>query len=214
MFKLTDYIIISVICFLLGIFLMSQYFAGKNYKKIIQPENSAVLALEVAKLTKTNADLRQEVQSLTKDLDSYRNSADAKQLAYDQYVSDADKFNLINGNQPIEGQGIVIQINGKMSTPEIVDLINAIKNSGAGIMSLNNVRLVINSNMDQFANRNSYEVKVLGNSKLLKSALERKGGIVEQIAGKDIKFNIVESDKVSIPSNTPIKFIYSKIISD
>ena len=97
MFKKTDYVIISIICFFLGIFLISQFYSEKAYEKIIQPENNAVLALEVAKLTKSNADLRFEVQNLTLDLDTYKNSTESRQKSFDQYLIDSERFDNING---------------------------------------------------------------------------------------------------------------------
>ena len=75
MFKKNDYVIISVICFFFGIFIYMQYRGANEYSQVTQPETNAILALEVSKLTKTNADLRQEVKKLTADLDTYKNSS-------------------------------------------------------------------------------------------------------------------------------------------
>ena len=212
MFKKTDYIIISIICFFLGVFLISQYYAGKNYQKVIQPENNAVLAIEVAKLTKTNADLRQEVQNLTADLDTYHSATVSRQASFDQYKSDTGRLDIINGSQGKTGQGVIVHITGSLITPQVVDLINAIKNIGAEIITINGQRLTLNTNLSIFSGKSSYEIKVIGNSNLLKTAMERKGGIVEHITSKDITFTIEENDNVEIPAGEVIKFNYAKII--
>jgi len=212
MFKKNDYIIISLICFFLGIFLVSQYYSGKEVKRIIQPENNEVLAIEVSKLTRTNADLRREAEDLTANLNSYRNSSLSSKKAYDQYLSDMEKFKTINGEKATSGQGIVIKIEGNLVTPQIVDLINAIKNMGAEIIEINGKRIVINTELGQFANQNPYEIKVLGNSALLKSAIERKGGIVEQISTKDIVFNVLGSDNIEIGSVNPLVLKYARVV--
>ncbi|MFA4995588.1 MAG: DUF881 domain-containing protein [Patescibacteria group bacterium] len=214
MFKKTDYIIISIICFFLGIFLISQYYSGKEYKAVIQPENNAVLALEVSKLTKSNADLRNEVQDLTLDLETYNNSTESRQKSYDQYLIDSERLDSINGAGSKTGQGVVIQIRGNLTTPQLVDLVNAIKNVGAEIISINDKRLVLNTTLDQYSNMQYYEVKVLGNSNLLKSAMERKGGIVDQITTKDIKFVILERESIEIPSGEQLKFNFAKVIKE
>lgn len=210
--KKTDYIILSVICFFLGIFLVSQYFSGKEYNKVIQPENNAVLALEVSKLTKSNAELRNEVQNLTSDLNSYNSSSESRKDAYDQYTADSSRLNTINGSLVETGQGVSIKVKGNLSTARIVDLINAIKNIGAEVISINEHRLVINTDLSQFSGMSYYEIKVLGNSNLLKTALERKGGIVEQLSSKDITFNIAEESSIVINKSDPIQFKYAKII--
>lgn len=214
MFKKTDYIIISIICFFLGIFLISQYYSGKEYKAVIQPENNAVLALEVSKLTKSNADLRNEVQNLTLDLETYNNSTESRQKSYDQYLIDSERLNNINGVTSKMGQGVVMQIRGNLTTPQLVDLINAIKNIGAEIISVNDERLILNTSLDRFSNMQYYEVKVLGNSSLLKSAMERKGGIVDQITTKDINFVILERENIEIPAGEQLKFNYAKVIKE
>ncbi|MCL5411030.1 MAG: DUF881 domain-containing protein [Patescibacteria group bacterium] len=214
MFKKNDYIIISIICFFLGIFLISQFYSGKEYKKIIQPENNAVLALEVAKLTKSNADLRNEVQNLTSDLESYKNSTESRQKSFDQYLVDTERLDSINSTSSKTGQGVVIQIKGNLSTAQIVDLVNAIKNIGAEIITINNQRLVLNTSFDKFSNLQYYEIEVLGNSSLLKSAMERKGGIVDQISTKDINFIIQEKDNIEIPAGEQLKFDYARIIKE
>jgi len=212
MFKKNDYIIISVICFFLGIFLVSQYYSGIEVLRVAQPENNEVLAIEVSKLTRSNAELRRETKDLTSTLDSYENSAQSSQKTYNQYLSDLDKFGIINGEKGATGQGIIINVSGNLSTPQLVDLVNAIKNIGSETLEINGKRVIINTEMSQFANQGHYEIKVLGNSKLLKTSMERKGGIVEQVGTKDVAFSIIESDKISIDTTSPIKFRYAKIV--
>jgi uncharacterized protein YlxW (UPF0749 family) len=212
MFKKVDYIIITIICFFLGIFLVSQYFSGKEFNKVIQPENNSVIALEVAKMTKTNTDLRREVQSLTDDLNIYQNSSRSSLDAYQKYEQDISRLRVINGEETKTGQGIVITISGNLNTPQIVDLINALKNIGSEIISINGTRLVINTELGQFAGKENYEIKVLGNSEILKSALERKGGIIDQIKNKEIVISLAKSENIVIKNGEPIQFKYAKVV--
>jgi uncharacterized protein YlxW (UPF0749 family) len=194
--------------------LVSQYYSGKEYVKLSQPENNAVLAIEVAKLTKGNAGLRTEVEKLTSDLASYRNSSESSKKAYDQYLSDQERFGVINGTKSISGQGVIINVDGALVTPQVVDLVNAIKNIGAEIIEINGKRLVINTNLGQFSGQNHCEIKVLGNSALLKSSMERKGGIIEQIQTKDIGFSVTENNNIEIGTTEAIRFKYAKIIDE
>lgn len=214
MLKKTDYIILSIICFFLGIFLISQFLSVKEYKKVIQPENNAVLALEVSKLTKANADLRREAVDLTTNLEAYQSSSLSQKNAYDQYSVDTERFDIINAAKAKSGQGVLIEVDGKLTTAQVVDLVNALKNIGAEIISVNNYRLALNTDLGRFDGMNKYEIKVLGNSNLLKSAIERKGGIIDQISTKDIKFNISEQDSIDISAGQPVQLNYAKIIKD
>lgn len=212
MFKKPDYILISIIGLFLGIFLVSQYYSTSNYKKVTQPQNNEVLAIEVAKLTKTNADLRSEIKKLTADLETYKSSSDSKKELYDKYLSDSQQLDIINGFSGKSGQGVVIQIEGGMTTAQIVDLINAVKNIGSELMMINGERVTLQSSFYKYSGMKSYEIKVLGNSRLLKSAIERKGGIMEQINGKDLKFSVFESDNIDIVPGKNASFKYGKVI--
>jgi len=211
-FKKSDYIIFSIICFFLGLIIVSQFLSTNKYNYVIQPENNAVLALEVSKQTKVNADLRREVQDLTTVLEEYKNSAESNQKTNSLYLKDMERLAFINGEKSKIGQGVIVTINGDLSTAQLVDLVNAIKNIGADIISINDTRLTINTNLNQFVNRGNINLKVIGNSKLLKTAMNRKGGIVEQISSKDIAINIDEKTDLEIPTGKPIQFKYSKII--
>jgi len=213
-FKKKDYVIISIICLFLGIFLVSQFYSSTEYKKITQPENSATLAIEVARLTKTNADLRQEVKKLTSDLDSYKDTSESGKKLYEKYLADKDQYDIVIGNATKTGQGVSIMVTGSLNTAQLVDLVNAIKNIGSDMISVNGKRLVINTELSQFSGKDKYKIDVLGNSKLLDSAIKRKGGILEQISTKDIKIEIVSADDIIMPSGDVLNFNYAKIISN
>ncbi|MEI7792487.1 MAG: DUF881 domain-containing protein [Candidatus Berkelbacteria bacterium] len=214
LFKKKDYLIISIICFFLGIFLVSQFHSSKEVKKISQPENSETLALEVSKLTKTNSDLRQEVKTLTSTLDSYKDTSESGKKLYEKYLSDKAQYDIIIGNAPKTGQGISVMVTGTLNTAQIVDLINAIKNIGSSMISINGKRLVVNTDLSQFAGKSDYKIDVLGNSKLLDSAIKRKGGILEQISTKDLKIDVISSDEIVMPKGETTDFVFAKIVTN
>lgn len=210
--KKTDYIIIFTTCFFLGVFIVSQYYAGGVYKKATKEENNAVLALEVSRASKSNSDLRQEVKKLTANLDSYRNSSQSEKSIYDQYTNESTRLDYINGVLPTSGQGVIINIEGVMDTPQLVDLINSIRNIGTDYISLNDQRILVNTGLSKFTGMKKYDIKIMGNSQLFQSALTRKGGIVEQILTKDLKISVITSENIEIPSGELINLNYAKIV--
>jgi len=211
--KKYDFVIISIVCFIFSVVIFSQIISAKEYKTLIEPENNAVLALEVAKLNKSNADLRQEVKKLTNDLDTYKNHSQSYEELQKKYKSDLEKFEILNGTLPATGQGVVIKIQGKLSTPELVDLANAIKNIGAGLISINDTRLTLYTDIYQFSQAQEYTIRVLGNGQLLKSAIDRRGGILEQLNMKDKKVSISEIETMTIPmSQINFNFDHARII--
>jgi len=214
MFKKSDYLIISILLFFLGIFVVTQYKAGKEYIKAIRPETNEVLAVEVSKLTKSNSDLRTQVRTLTLDLDVYKNSSESKKALYDKYTKDLEGLSIINGFSQKTGQGVLLKVEGKMATPQIVDLINAIKNIGSDLIVINETRIMINTDLSKFKDLDRYSIFIYGNGKMLKSALERRGGIVEQISTKDMKILVEEKDNIVIPKGSSIVTKYSKSINN
>lgn len=215
MFKRPDYIAISIVCFLFAILVVIQVKSAKNYRNITQPETNAVLALEVARLTESNANLRTEVKSLTESLDKYKTSSANRQTAFAQYQNDSNRYDLINGATGTKGQGIIINVNGTLNLPEVVDLVNAIKNVGGELIAINDSRLVLNTSLYPYVNQSSLQFKVLGNSNLLQSSLQRKGGIIEQISSKDIKFNINKENELTIPPvKNGMQFKYARPINN
>jgi uncharacterized protein YlxW (UPF0749 family) len=212
MFKKADKIILATVGFFLGIFFVTQFYSTQAIKKVTQPENNEVIVLEVAKLSKTNADLRTEVKTLTVNLDSYNNSNQTAQDTLLQYQNDIVRYDNINSAKSISGQGVIISIDDMLLIPQIVDLVNAIKNIGYESIQVNNVRLSINTNLGQFSGLPKYEIIVLGNSKLIKSALERKGGIIEQITINKNKYSIEEKTNLEIREGKPLQLKYAKVV--
>lgn len=212
MAKKADNFVLALIGLFLGIFIITQYYSGKNITRVSQPENNEILALEVAKLTKANADLRVEVKDLTNNLSTYRSSTESHKTAYDQYLNDVERFDVINGLKATSGQGVLIRVEGNLITPQLVDLINAVKNIGAELIQVNGTRLSLNSDLSNFSGLDHYEIVVLGNSKLIKSAMERKGGIIEQIKTKELNIYVEEKEDIGISSGKTINFNYAKII--
>ena len=213
MFKKTDIVVVSAVALLLGVFVVTQFYSAKDYKKATEPQNNEVMAIEVANLTKANAGLRQEAVDLTQSLDSYKNASESSKKSQEAYLADIDRYDVINGLKRAEGQGVIVGVDGLLSSPQITDLINAIKNIGGELIAINGERIEINTYLAKYSGMKKYEIKVLGNGNLFKSALERKGGIVEQISNKDIHFSISEQTNLEVPVGEAIKFNYAKIVN-
>lgn len=209
-----DIALITIVLFILGIIVMSQFFSTKSVKKILQPESSDVMALEIEKTAKTNANLKHQIDESTKDLNGYITASSDRSKAYDQYLKEIHFLDEVNGQIDEKGEGVIISIDQKLSTAQLVDLINALKNIGALVIEINGKRISINYFVDSNLINSPYTIKAIGNSTVLESALKRKGGIVEQIENKSTSINIAKNDSILIPKDLPINFVWSKIISN
>jgi uncharacterized protein YlxW (UPF0749 family) len=91
------------------------------------------------------------------------------------------KYQILLGQTEVYGQGIIINMNHTMVLTQIVDFVNALRNSGAEAISINNQRILTNTPFEQFDGKDSYEIKVIGNKDVLYDAITRPGGIFELI---------------------------------
>jgi len=81
----------------------------------------------------------------------------------------------------VTGPGIEINFDDKVSSTQMVDLINAIKNIGCEVIAINDQRVVLNTSISEGFFNSPTNVKAIGDKELLFQALERTGGILEQI---------------------------------
>lgn len=213
MFKRNDYIIIALICFILGFAAISQYFAGKKVKSLTQPETNEVMAVEIEKVAKNNASLKLQVADLTKDYNDYNNSSRDKIESEKKTQNEIDRLNATIGSKALSGQGVKISINEVLSTANLVDLMDALKNIGAEAISVNDQRININTFISGSNYTYPMTVLALGNSNVLESALNRKGGIVEQITSKNVRIGVEKEDSLVISEGNPIGFNYAKIVN-
>ncbi len=213
MIKRIDIVILTIILFILGIAIATQFYSGKNAEKIIQSESNEIMAVEIAKVAKTNASLKTQVDELTQDLNEYTSASASRSQALARFQQESQELDQINGSSSLTGQGVVIKINEAISTDQLVDLINALDNVGAGAIAINNSRVVLNSYLDANSFVASYEIKALGNASVLESALTRKGGIMELFLAKGNQLELKKFEQLTVPVGQVIELHYATIVN-
>jgi len=207
MFQKKDFIIIALVCFILGFLLVRQLYLSTETQRIKKGEEEQLLALEISRLIKANTDLRLEIQELATTAEKYRRSLEDKKSATEEVSKNLEKYKIIAGVTRIEGPGVEIKIESDMAKEQMVDLVNALRNIGIEGISINGRRLTISSyfaagQSGLFLNgqklEKPYTIWVIGNAPLIKEALERKGGIIEQlqVETKEGQIKIEERDKL------------------
>jgi len=189
-FQKKDFIIIAIICYFLGFLLIRQLYFSDETQRIKKGEEEQLLALEISRLIRANADLRLEIQELSATAEKYRRSLEDKKSASEEVSKNLEKYKIIAGTTRIYGSGVEVKIDSDVTKEQMVDLVNSLKNIGIEGISINGKRLAISSyfTADQgglFMNgqrlEKPYTIWVIGNAPLIKEALERKGGIIEQL---------------------------------
>ena len=207
MFQKKDLFIFILVFLVLGILLVRQFYTSKETKKLEQSEENQLLALEISRLIKANTDLRLEINELATTLEKYQKSWQDRKSAFEEVEKNLEKYKILAGTTEIKGPGIEVTIDGELDKEQMVDLINAFKNIGVESLSVNGKRLIISSyfaaNQEGlFLNgmklEKPYIILAVGNAPLIKEALERKGGIIEQIQSseKDIKIKVEKREEI------------------
>lgn len=181
MFKKKDYLIILVVSLILGYVLAQQFYLQQKVKKVTQPDNTTALAMEVSEFIKNNAKLKKERTDALNQLDKLNQSANDSIKANETIQENLVTYKILLGIAPVIGEGVTITLDQEVQSPQMIDLINAIKNIGADAVSINDTRIGPTTAIDSGVYYPPTVVKVIGDKDLLADSLERSGGIIDQI---------------------------------
>mgnify|MGYP001121682455 CR=1 FL=1 len=138
-------------------------------------------ALRISRLYSDNEKLRKQVnerQSQLSDLqDASTSSGDLQQLL----EADQRKYKVMIGDGVVEGSGVIVNIQHTMVLTQLIDFVNALKNSGADSISINEKRITVDTALNEFDGKNAFYIKVIGDKEVLYSSLTRPGGVFELI---------------------------------
>jgi len=123
---------------------------------------------------------------------------------------DLDRIAAFGGLRAIEGQGIVIEIEGLFDTTAVNDLIYELRNSGAEAIAVDDLRITASSvavkgtadiEIDGVPIGRSFTISAIGSPPGLKSAIERPGGILTLLEQSiDAVFTIEQATSLLIPA--------------
>jgi len=201
-----DWIVLLLAAIVLGLVVAIRYYS------IIKPSlieaDDQILAVEIEKIVKTNSELKNQISNLTQKNQNYKESISDKNKLESQINKELSELRVINSEAEIRGQGVEIELNGRLFESQMIDLINAIKNIGCDAIAVNNNRFDLYSPVDISKYGQPIKIQIVGNSSLISSALSRKGGIIEQLKNKSIDVKIEKIDNLILPKAEENNFIY------
>lgn len=182
-----DSIIILIVSLILGYILAQQFFLQQRVKVVTQPENNSSLAIEVAELIKNNTKLKKEHTDALGQLDKLNQSTNNSIKANETIQENLTTYKTLLGIVPISGQGVVITLDEEIQSPQMIDLINAIKNIGCEAIAINDTRIGFTSAINNGTYYPPTVIKVVGDQELLADSLQRTGGIIDQIGNGNVE---------------------------
>lgn len=201
---------IFLISIFLGFIIILQIEAARDYRKINSSSNASELTSKVVLLTKEVDLEKTKIADLQKKHEEYQQALNNNQASSKLVAFDLDKLQKFLGQKEAKGPGVEIIIETKLSLEEMTDFINNLKNINVEALSLNDQRLTLflafGKDQGELTLNNkkispSYNIEAIGNPDVLKEALERKGGIVDQLnKTESVKIEITKKSDLVLPA--------------
>lgn len=221
----TQYILF-IIFVILGLLLATQIKVQPSSKQKLEAETSEDLGEIINNLNTESNKMRNEIADLRITLSESKLATYNQNEILNEAARSLNNLKIFNGMLPVKGKGIYIEVIDKneiLTSYDINELVQELKNGGAEIISVNENRVVVHTYfidrdesiiMDGNDIRPPYRIKAIGNQNVLISAIKLPGGIIDalkSLSGVNIdiqKDNLIEiepsKNKIKVKESTPI----------
>ncbi|MEE1296529.1 MAG: DUF881 domain-containing protein [Bifidobacterium sp.] len=217
-------VLVATLCALLG------------YGYVIQINNKDMTyeTLTETELTRLISETSNQVDRLEKrktELDTqlrYLESAAGKEKEAERIAKENEETSgILSGRLPAQGKGVIVRISRGSKEPVsaamLFNLIEELRNGGAEVMAINDVRVVTSTYVADAANglvcdgqliEPPYVVRAIGDPTNLQNAVNMAGGIGSQLTVKfGAKVTVDSSDDVRITQTSSVpQYKYAKIV--
>jgi len=148
------------------------------------------LSTLVETLTTRNRELRSGLADIREQLREYHLSGTQGESALQVGREDLRRITAFAGLAAVDGQGIVMTVEGSLDAIALNDLINELRNAGAEAIAVDEVRITARSvvvqgalalQVDGVEVGHSFTLRAVGSPDGLLGAMERPGGIISQL---------------------------------
>jgi uncharacterized protein YlxW (UPF0749 family) len=197
------------VALLIGILLVGQLRSQARPTEI-----SSLSAQELSQLVDTLSERNRgdslALADLRETLREYRVAGSQGQSALDVSREDLRRITAFGGLAAVEGQGIVLDVQGALDAIALNDLLNELRNAGAEALAVDDIRIThrsvavqgpISLLIDGVEIGSSFQLQAIGSPDGLLSTIERPGGIIAQLQ-QFIDASIVarQSDQIALPA--------------
>jgi len=178
-----------------GIMLTNQYLIYTKIGSIKSAQDPQMIAVRVSQLYFDNAKLKEQLDERTAHKTDLENAATNNLETQRILQKEKEKYEVILGMTQVSGPGVIITIDHMLVTTQLVDFIDALRNSGAEAMAINEKRILTNTPMNQFDQQPNFVIKVIGDKDVLYDSLTRPGGILDLISNGKVE----RQDGIALP---------------
>jgi len=164
-----------------GIMITNQYIIYTKIGSIKSAQDPQMMAVRVSQLYFDNQKLQKQLDERIIHKADLENAASNNSETQRILQKEKERYEIVLGKTAVEGPGVTVTINHILVTSQLVDFIDALRNSGAEAISINEKRILTNSPMNQFDGQPNYVINVIGNKDILYDSLTRPGGILDLV---------------------------------
>lgn len=179
-------------------------------------EISSLSAQELSTLIETliarNRELRTGLADIREQVRQYEVSGPQSESALQVSREDLRRITAFGGLAAIDGQGIVINVDGELDAIALNDLVNELRNAGAEGIAVDEIRVTARSvavqgpralEIDGVEVGRRFTLRAVGSPDGLLGAMERPGGIISQLKlFISATIQIRQAESVQLPATT------------
>lgn len=148
------------------------------------------LSTLIETLTARNRELRAGLADIREQLREYEVSGPQGQSALQVSREDLRRITAFGGLAAVDGQGIILDVDGDLDAIALNDMINELRNAGAEAIAVDDVRITARSvatqgpralEIDGVEIGRRFRLRAIGSPDGLLSAMQRPGGIISQL---------------------------------
>jgi len=158
----------------------NQYLLYRKYGLTKTPSESRLI--RIADLYAENEKLKAELEqreSHDRDLASAAQNNDEVRKILNR---EKERYEIALGTKEVEGQGVAVEVSHTLAASQLIDLVNALRVSGAEAITLNGQRIITSTSVSSLQGQDNYRIEAIGNKDILYDAFTRPGGIFDLIA--------------------------------
>lgn len=215
------YVALGVPLFFLSMMLAAQMKSMSDSEAVLKGKRESQLADDLVTLQRKYNDLKSDYEEKLEIVEEYQNNSATSDRLTASMKTQIEQLSILSGTTSLKGEGIIVTLTdgATLIDPElrsdtlvhdsdILTIVNELKAAGAEAISVNGQRIistsaircvgpVIQVNYQKVAA--PFEIKAIGNSQYLESALKIKNGVVDMLSQLGVGVSVSRQDEIVIP---------------
>lgn len=212
------YTIIGIALFLLSMMLVAQIKTVSNTEEVLQGKRENELSEELIKLQDEYKKLKAKYDENEKVVEEYKNNSSTNNELIASMKTAIENYSVLAGVTDVKGEGIIVTLDDGdtvldgsdvlVHDSDVLTVVNELKAAGAEAISVNGQRIIattaircvgpaIQINYQKVAA--PFEIKAIGNSQYLESAMTIKNGVVDVLKKYGINVLVSRAKNLEVP---------------